>query len=169
MLDIHSQTFELQNMSLEVKHKATHTHTHTRTNKPLKATAKLKRRGPLGQICLAKCRQPWFLCKPIETLRLKWPIKQAFLSIGSGAVYHPRCQTPLWPLSGALAALATVWKQTERSWCPTKSVKNKHLLIRRGKLNCTCITRLYLTTSPSNFLFSVSFCFCSSSAACCKT
>lgn len=34
------------------------------------------------------------------------------------------------------------------------------------EMGCTWITLLYLTTSPSSFLFSDSFCFCSSSAAC---
>lgn len=34
------------------------------------------------------------------------------------------------------------------------------------EMGCTWMTLLYLTTSPSSFLFSDSFCFCSSSAAC---
>lgn len=34
------------------------------------------------------------------------------------------------------------------------------------KMKCTWMTLLYLTTSPRSFLFSDSFCFCSSSAAC---
>lgn len=89
------------------------------------ATAEVKCRGPLGQISLVKCLKPWLWWKLTETLGLKWPIKQAIPSIGFGAVYHPHCQTPLWPLSSALAALATVWKQTERSRCPAKSVKKQ--------------------------------------------
>lgn len=42
------------------------------------------------------------------------------------------------------------------------------LFAEAGWRCCTWMTLLYLTTSPSSFLFSDSFCFCSNSAACCK-
>ena len=41
-------------------------------------------------------------------------------------------------------------------------------LLSKSKQTLTCITLLYFTVSPNSFLFSDSFCFCSSSAACYK-